>query len=50
MVFKLTMSVEQRWLKLRGAELVAEVIQGVRFKNGVREQPKQMAPGQPLAA
>ena len=50
MVFKLMMSAEQRWLKLRGAELVTEVIQGVRFKNGVREQPKQMAPGQPLAA
>ena len=43
MVFKLTMSAEQRWLKLRGAELIADVIQGVQFKNGVREQPKEIA-------
>ena len=50
MVFKLTMSAEQRWLKLRGAERITDVVQGVKFKNGVREQPKQMAPGQPLAA
>ena len=50
MVFKLTMSAEQRWLKLRGAERNTEVVQGVKFKNGVREQPNQMAPGQPLAA
>ena len=50
MVFKLTMSAEQRWLKLRGAERITEVVQGVKFKNGVREQPNQMAPGQPLAA
>ena len=43
MVFKLTMSSEQRWLKLRGAELITDVIQGVQFKNGVREQPKEIA-------
>ena len=43
MVFKLTMSAEQRWLKLRGAELITDVIQGVQFKNGVREQPKEIA-------
>ena len=28
-VFKLTISAEQRWLKLRGAELIPEVIQGI---------------------
>ena len=43
MVFKLTLSAEQRWLKLRGAELITEVIQGIKFKNGVREQPKKIA-------
>lgn len=43
MVFKLTMSAEQRWLKLRGAERNTKVIQGVKFKNGVREQPNQIA-------
>ena len=43
MVFKLTISAQQRWLKRRGAELITEVIQGIQFKNGVREQPKKIA-------
>ena len=43
MVFKLVISAEQRWLKLRGAELISEVIQGIQFKNGVRAQPKKIA-------
>ena len=42
-VFKLTQSAEQRWLKLRGAELIAEVVRGVQFKNGVREDLKKIA-------
>jgi len=37
-VFKLSQSAEQRWLKLRGAELIAKVITGVQFKNGVEVQ------------
>ena len=43
MVFKLTKSAEQRWLKLRGPERIAEVVRGVQFKNGVREEPKKIA-------
>ena len=43
MVFKLTTSAEQRWLTLRGAERITQVIQGVKFKDGVREQPQQIA-------
>jgi len=43
MVFKLTLSAEQRWLKLRGTERIAEVISGVQFKNGVREDLKKIA-------
>ena len=43
MVFKLTMSAEQRWLKLRGTERITEIVQGVKFKNGVREQSQQIA-------
>lgn len=35
MVFKLARSAEQRWLLLRGAELITRVIAGVQFKNGV---------------
>ena len=37
-VFKLAKSAEQRWLKLRGAEIIAKVITGVPFKNGVEVQ------------
>ena len=37
-VFKLSQSAEQRWLKLRGAEMIAKVITGVQFKNGVEVQ------------
>jgi putative transposase len=37
-VFKLAKGAEQRWLKLRGAELIAKVITGVQFKNGIEVQ------------
>ena len=39
-VFKLAQSAEQRWQKLRGAEIIAKVITGVQFRNGV-EVPKK---------
>ena len=39
-VFKLAQSAEQRWQKLRGAELIAKVVTGVQFRNGV-EVPKK---------
>lgn len=35
MVFKLAKSAEQRWLLLRGSELIAKVIAGIPFENGV---------------
>ena len=34
-VFKLAQSAEQRWQKLRGAEMIAKVVTGVQFRNGV---------------
>ena len=40
MVFKLVKSAEERWRALRGSELIAKVITGVQFKNGV-EVPNQ---------
>ena len=43
LVFKLAKSAEQRWLKLRGPERIAEVIRGIQFKNGVREDLKKIA-------
>ena len=39
-VFKLAQSAQQRWRTLRGAEMVAKVITGVHFRNGV-EVPKK---------
>jgi putative transposase len=43
MVFKLVTSAETRWRALRGSELIAKVITGVQFKNGVevRNQSRQ---------
>lgn len=46
MVFKLAKSAEGRWLKLRGAELIAKVITGAPFKDGVeiqKENPQEIA-------
>lgn len=39
MVYKLGQSAQKRWRRLRGFRLLAEVISGVRFKNGERVVP-----------
>jgi len=36
MVFKLVQTAEKRWQRLRGFELLADVIEGVQFINGVK--------------
>jgi len=36
MVFQLALSAEKRWRKLNGHQLLAEVIDGVQFKDGIR--------------
>jgi transposase-like protein len=43
MVFKLVKSAEGRWRALRGAEMIAKVITGVQFKDGIemRNQGRQ---------
>jgi transposase-like protein len=38
MVFTLAGSAEGRWLRLRGTELIAKLMQGVQFNNGVEVQ------------
>ena len=43
MVFKLAKSAEQRWRKLKGAVRLAQVVQGVRFKDGLQEEAKRIA-------
>ncbi len=41
MVFKLTKTAEQNWRTLKGHALLAQVIQGVRFKDGLQEEEAQ---------
>ena len=36
MVFKLSQSAEKRWRRLRGFKKLADVVQGIRFKDGIR--------------
>lgn len=43
MVFKLTKSAEQRWRKLKGAARLGQVIDGVRFKDGLQEETQRIA-------
>lgn len=50
MVYKLGQSAQKKWLKLRGFKLLAEVIQGVQFKDGERvEQLDQAEPSRNVA-
>jgi putative transposase len=43
MVFKLTKVAEQKWYKLKGSELLVQVTQGVRFKDGVQVNAHKVA-------
>jgi hypothetical protein len=38
MVFKLAQSAENRWNKLRGFKLLADVIEGVKFVDGEKQE------------
>jgi putative transposase len=37
MAFKLMMSVQVKWRKLDGANRMAEIIQGIEFKDGIKQ-------------
>ena len=39
MVFKLMMSAKKKWRKLSGTNRLPEVIQGVEFKDGIKQLP-----------
>ncbi|MBD2028109.1 IS256 family transposase, partial [Leptolyngbya sp. FACHB-711] len=40
LVFKLVQSAQKRWLRIRGFRRLGEVIEGVKFKDGIRvDQP-----------
>lgn len=38
MVFKLALSAAQHWNRLQGSELLADIVQGVRFVDGIKEK------------
>ena len=50
MVFKLCESAQDRWIKLRGFNYLAEVVRGVRFINGVKESSKINSVNEEVAA
>jgi transposase-like protein len=43
MVFKLTKTAEQKWHKLRGHARLGQVIQGVKFKDGLQQEAQRIA-------
>lgn len=43
MVFKLTKTAEQNWRLLKGHPLLAQVVQGVKFKDGLQENAHKVA-------
>ena len=43
MVFKLTKTAEQNWRTLKGHALLAQVIAGVRFKDGLQQEAQRIA-------
>ncbi len=50
MVFKLAESAQKRWKKLRGFVYLAEVIDGVKFVNGERQEEKKSSVNERIAA
>ena len=43
MVFKLARCAERSWRKLNGSALLPDVIRGVKFVDGLRQDPKEIA-------
>jgi putative transposase len=50
LVFKLVQSAQKRWLRIRGFKRLAEVIEGVKFKDGIRADQKDNLDAQQDAA
>jgi transposase-like protein len=40
LVFKLCQAAEKRWLKLRGYKLLTDVIEGIKFQDGIRQETR----------
>ena len=43
MVFKLAITVQQRWRRLKGSERLREVLEGIVFQDGVRKEEERAA-------
>ncbi len=43
MVFKLTKTAEQKWRKLKGHARLGQVIEGVKFKDGLQQEAQRIA-------
>lgn len=41
MVFKLAMAAQDKWPRLRGSSYVADVVRGISFKDGIKQNKKQ---------
>ena len=41
MAFKLMETAQEKWFRLRGYNLLADVINGVKFVNGIKHKPDQ---------
>ena len=41
MTYKLMTTAESKWRRLRGYRLLADVVQGVKFKDGIRVEQDQ---------
>ena len=41
MVFKLAMAAQERWPRLRGSSYVADIVRGIKFKDGVKQNKQQ---------
>ena len=42
LVFKLVQSAQKRWLRIRGFKLLGDVIEGVQFKDGIRQEEEKV--------
>ena len=43
MVFKLAITAQQRWRRLKGSERLGEVLEGIVFQDGVRKEEERAA-------
>ena len=40
-MFKLVQSAQKRWLRIRGFKLLGDVVEGVQFRDGIRQEEEK---------